>query len=76
MKTSLTRQWRLVKLWIAAILSNYQWYRRWLGGYWIFVRVDVCNRPMLWLKVTDLDRAALTLPHTILEQENWNEATH
>ena len=58
---------------IEHFLSQYQWFRKLIGGEWVYLRIDLNDRPMFWTKVNPNMSIAesFACSHTILAREDW-----
>ncbi len=54
-------------------LSGFKWFRRFVGGKWVYVRIDLGERPMFWVKVNPEVSISqrFAYNHTVLETEEW-----
>lgn len=58
---------------IQCFLSQYRWFRKLMGGEWVYLRIDLGDRPMFWTKI-NLNMSlsdGFAHSHTILEREDW-----
>lgn len=59
-----------------AFLSEFRWYRRLRGGKWVYLRIDLGERPMFWhrLESGQSISEAYAASHTVLDTEIYGES--
>lgn len=56
-------------------LRQQQWYRKLVKGKWVYLRIDLGQRPMFWTKLNPEVSLSeqFAHSHTILETEDWDK---
>jgi hypothetical protein len=56
-------------------LSNFQWYRKLRRGTWVYLRIDLGERPMFWHRIESVGSLSLSElfahSHTIIFTEEY-----